>query len=178
MSRKLLLMLGAALLVTAPAFASDTTVTAKNNVKVSVHADQFADRYEYSAPSINFELPNGQGHGFVLVAAIKHAGKITGPLIEGYVYYEGDWRHYYRAIFKGGKAAAFTNTDQKVVTCAGGDGCTLSEGFMIEPTTEQVRKYASGGTLDIQVRSQNADNFILHIPVTYLQAVRSVSHSN
>lgn len=177
MLKRTLLVLGAALLVTVPALAADTTVTAKNGIKVSVHSDQFADRYEYSAPSIDFKLPNGQGHGFVLVAAIKHAGKITGPLIEGYVYYEGDWRHYYRAIFKGGKKATFTNTAQKVVTCAGGDDCTLSEGFMIEPTEEQVHKYASGGTLDFQVRSQNADNFILHIPVTYLQAVRSVSHS-
>lgn len=177
MLKKAFIVLSAALLCVTTGFAADTTITAKNGVKISLHVDQFADRYEYSAPSIDFKLPNGGGHGFVLVAAIKHAGNVTGPLIEGNVYYESDWRRYYQAIFKGGAAASFTNTDRSVVICDGGN-CTLSEGFRIEPTEQEIHKYASDGVLAIQVRSQNADAFILRIPVTYLDAIKVVSHGN
>lgn len=164
----------AATLVTpATAQAVRSQVHASNGILVDVYADEFAGRYEYSAPTIDF------ADGFALVAAVVRPGKDGEVGLQGSFSYRGDWRYYSSALFRGGDPVTYIEGSRDVGSCSGsryGGGCRLSEGFFIEFTPEEVEKHAQNGTLDIQVRAQRAGaTAMISVPVTYIEAVREVS---
>ena len=161
------------LMLATAAMAEEKIVPASNGVEITVNSDEFADRYEYSAPVIRFGS-SGQDSGFVLLAAVKSADRLSAPYISGYIYYSDDWRRYSRAIFKGGAEASFKELDRNVVSCRS-KPCSLSEGFRVDVTDQQIKQHASDGKLSIQIRSQSANNFIIEVPVSYFDAIKEVS---
>ena len=148
-------------------------VAASNGVEITVYSDEFANRFEYSAPSIKLN------DGFALVATVKKAGVVPPAHITGAMVYSGEWRHYNSAIFRGGDAAEFTVTDRKVGRCSSyrysGPSCTLSEGFRIELAPSDIQKHAQNGILAIQIRAQDTSTAIIEVPVSYIDAVNEVA---
>ena len=67
-------VLAVSLALATPAFAQmvKSEITVSNGTVVSVNSDDFAGRYEYTAPTIRFDNRNG----FALVAAIKEGGEV------------------------------------------------------------------------------------------------------
>lgn len=157
----------------AQAQQTKTNVLAKNGVQVEVLADDFAGRAEYTAPTIR--LP--EDGGFVIVAALKQQGKATSVMAVGSIYYEGDWRRYDRAIFRGGEKVDATFDDRDVVTCSGSRyrGCTLREGFQLAPTPAQIQRHTEDGRILIQLSAGGISPVMLSIPVSYFEAVGAVS---
>lgn len=157
----------------ANAQAVKSTVTASNGVEVTVYSDDFANRYEYSAPSI--DLPDG----FVLVAAIKKAGVVSGPELTGSFIYSGEWRRYNSALYKGGDQAAFVEAGRDVGRCTSSrysrPSCTLRESFKIGLTAEDIKKHAQDGILAIQVRAQDTTTALMSVPVSYISAINEVA---
>lgn len=151
----------------------ESTYVASNGVKVSVNSDDFAQRAEYTAPSIDFPSLSG----FALVALVKKNGKLSGPMVVGSIMYRGEWRRYNQAILRGGEAVDATFGDRDVVSCSGSryGGCSLREGFEVRPTKEQIIKYAEGGTLKIQMRPQSGDAVLMEIPISYFDAINEAA---
>ncbi|MFI8667985.1 hypothetical protein ACIGGE_16280 [Qipengyuania sp. NPDC077410] len=161
----------AALVASSPVFAGKTAYTTSNGVIVDVNADDFAGRAEYSAPTIQLD---GPVMGAALVAVIKKAN-VKGPLhVQGFAMYNGDWRYYTDAVFRGGEAVNFKRTNSNVGSCR--RGCTLTEGFNFEISPEQLVKYNENGFVTIQVRSsKSSDHYLIRMPVAYFDAVREAS---
>jgi hypothetical protein len=159
----------------APAVAGEKSqVRASNGVIVDVNSDAFANRYEYSAPTIKFsEDGASDGMSFALVAAVKKANEPTKRFVTGAVYYRGDWHRYTNALFKGGDPAPFVSTSRDVLSCR--YGCSFTEGFMLEITPEQITKYSQNGVLQVQLRASSSNTAIVSIPVSYFEAVAEAS---
>lgn len=155
-------------------YAAESVQTANNGVDISVNSDEFADRYEYSAPTIRFGSLN-EDNGAVIIGRGKSSGNWTPVMIQGYIIYKGDWRRYSSAIFRGGEQANFKNIDREVVSCRS-KPCTMSEGFVIHLTMEQIERHAAEGKLQIQLRSTNAQKFMIEVPENYLQALLEVTN--
>jgi len=159
-----------------PAFsqAQELHVTASNGIIVDVNADDFANRYEYSAPPIRF---GPDSTSFALVARIKRAEGASPVHIEGVIYYRGDWRFYEQALYRGGGAATYRRVGGEVVSCSGSryGGCSLSESFHLDFTPAEVRAHAENGTLTVQLRARSGEPMMLDIPVSYIDAVTEVS---
>jgi hypothetical protein len=174
--RFLRVLLGASLLAAAPASAGEKSqVRASNGVIVDVNSDAFANRYEYTAPTIKFsEDGASDGMSFALVAAVKKASAPTKRFVTGAIYYRGDWHRYTSALFRGGDAAPFVSMSRDVLSCR--YGCSFSEGFMLEITPEQIIKYSQNGVLQVQLRASSSNTAIVSIPVSYFEAVAEASH--
>ena len=160
-----------AVFASANAVASETKVTASNGVVVDVNGDEFSNRYEYSAPSLKL----GESEGFVLVAAIDKNGTKTGVMATGSVYYNGEWRFYDQALFRGGDNAPAVFGDRDVVSCRGSrysSGCSLREGFQINLTDALVQKHAVDGNVQVQIRAKGLYPVMVTIPVSYYTAVK------
>lgn len=146
---------------------------ATNGVNVTIYSDDFARRYEYSAPTIHLK------DGFALVAKIKKGDVIVPAHITGSMMYSGEWRHYNSAIFRGGDAADFTVTNRNVGRCYSSlhsrATCTLSEGFNIKVGPDEIAKYSLNGILPIQIRAEDGSAEIISIPVAYFDAVNEAS---
>lgn len=161
--------------VTSPASgqAVKSTVVAPNGLEVTVYSDDFAERYEYTAPIIDIDK-----FSYALVAKIVENGKSRPVSIVGSISYQGDWRYYEKAIFRGGVEASTVFGDRNVVTCSGsryGGGCTLREGFQITPTPEQWQSFAASGVVQIQLRAKDASTTLISVPVSYREAVEAVA---
>ncbi len=150
-----------------------SSVVATNGVEVTVYSDEFAQRYEYTAPIIEFT------DGYVLVAWVRTADSPGSVKLVGTFNYSGDWRFYNSAIFRGGASATFAEAGREVVSCRGsryGSGCSLSEGFRIAITAAEVAQHMVDGKLAIQVRaSKTANTAMFEIPQSYIEAVTEVA---
>lgn len=154
--------------------AAKSVQTASNGVEISVNSDEFADRYEYAAPVINFGSSR-EDNGVVILARVKSSGNWTPVMIQGFIMYTGDWRHYSSAIFRGGEQANFDSMERKVVSCRSRP-CRLSEGFSINLTLDQIERHTEDGELRIQLRGSGAQTFMIEIPEEYLQALLEVAN--
>lgn len=156
----------------APAAAQsvESEIKASNGVVIELNADDFANRYEYTTPTI--KLPQG----FAFVAKIDRPGSTRGLHISGGFVYSGEWRRYSSALYRGGVAADFQSTDRDVVSCRGSrdSGCILSETFRIELPQSAIDKYSANGSLDIQVRAQDASSVMISIPMEHIEAIKEV----
>ena len=165
-----------ALVASSPANAQavESTVAASNGVEVTVYSDEFANRYEYSAPAVKLV------DGFVLVSTVKKAGTVAPVQLVGAFTYSGEWRRYTSAIYRGGDAANYTDTGRNVGRCSSSrysrPSCTLTEQFSIEVSSDDIKKHAQDGSLAIQVRAQDTTTALLNVPLVYFQAVEEVSH--
>ena len=152
----------------------ESHVTASNGVTIDKNADDFAGRYEYSAPIINFTTANSAGNGFALVAKIRNNGILGKLNIQGSIVYSGDWQFFTSAVFKGGDPVDYTRVDGDVGDCQ--YGCTLSESYIINLTPADIQKHASDGIVAIQIRASKTGNTaIVNIPVSYIDAVNEVA---
>jgi hypothetical protein len=146
-------------------------ITASNGIRVDLNSDDFANRYEYSAPVIDV---SGSPSGFVLVGKVKNKGILGGMTLQGAIMYGGDWHYYSSAVYRGGDPVDYKTTSRKVMSCR--YSCTFMEGFMIDLTPKDVISHAENGMLAIQIRAQaSADVFMLQIPTTYIDAVNEVA---
>lgn len=157
----------------AAAQAVKSVVTASNGVPVTVYSDEFANRYEYTAPSVQAD------EAFVLVATVKKGGVAPPAELSGAIIYSGEWRRYTSALFKGGDPAKFVEEGRDVGRCSSSRytraSCTLTESFKIELTPAEVQKHAQDGKLAIQIRAQDTSATILEIPTAYIDAVNEVA---
>jgi hypothetical protein len=173
--RKLVLILSVILIpIGAQAQSVESHLTASNGVEVTLHSDDFADRYEYTGPTIFF-MAEGTGlRSFALVARIREGGVLSPLQIIGSIYYEGDWRRYSRAIFRGGDPADFSEAGREVVTCRG--GCSYREGFQITLFAEDVTAHSENGYVLIQVRAAaSPDTALIQIPISQIDAVNEIA---
>jgi hypothetical protein len=160
--------LALALATSASAEAVKSEVTASNGVPVTVYADEFAARYEYSAPVVK------ASPCFALVARVKRGTETSSVNLQGSCVYSGSWRFYSSAIFKGGAEAPFTSAGREVGSCR--YGCTLTESFRIDLTPAQIKAHTENGIVAIQIRaSKTGDTTILEVPTSYFAAVEEVS---
>lgn len=155
-------------------WCEERIVTASNSVAITISGDEFDGKTEYTSPAVRFDQ-----FSFFLVATVKKNNNLPGPIfLGGTIFYNGDWRHYYAAKFRGGEVANGKFNDRDVVSCAGSkyNGCALSEGFTIILTDEQILKYSQAGFLDLKlVASSSTEEPIIRVPVNYIDAVREVS---
>jgi hypothetical protein len=152
----------------------ETTITATNGIEVSKNSDEFAGRFEYSAPIIRFTTAEGRGNGFALVAKIRRGQSLGDLNVQGSIVYSGDWEFYTNAVFKGGDAVDYKRTGGDVGSCR--YGCTLTESFVIHLTAAQIKAHAENGVVPIQIRATKSSNTaILNIPVSYIDAVNEVA---
>lgn len=156
------------------AHAAESVQTASNGVEISVNSDEFADRYEYSAPMIR-PRSAGEDNSAVMLARVKSSGKWTPVMIQGFIMYTGDWRRYSSAIFRGGEQANFDSMERKVVSCRSRP-CTLSETFSINLTLHQIERHTADGELRIQLRGASAQTFMIEVPEEYLQALLELAN--
>jgi len=169
--------LAAVLMMAQPADAQAvrSEVTAPNGVKVTVYTDEFAERYEYTAPMVQV------GDGFVLVGRTDRGGTDGNVRLIGSFVYSGDWRFYDGALFRGGAQAEFVSQGRDVGRCSGSRysrGCTLTESFAILINSEQLSQHARNGTLDVQVRSgRTGESVVFSVPVSYFEAVQQVAEA-
>ncbi|MBB4797984.1 hypothetical protein HNP32_001708 [Brevundimonas bullata] len=164
--------LAASFALPASAQSVKSEVTATNGVVVTVYSDDFANRYEYSAPVINFP------DGYALVARIVRPGITPKTNIQGSLSYRGEWRRYSTALFRGGAEASYNAGSREVVSCSGsryGGGCNLREGFSIDLAPAQIRDHTQDGVIDIQVRAQDTSTALIKIPASYIEAVNEVA---
>jgi hypothetical protein len=167
-----LLAITAATAVHAQMVKSDRV--ASNGLVVSVNRDDFAERYEYTAPTIRFK------DGFALVAAIKKNGRARGPYIMGSLMYsDRSWRNYDQAILRGGEKVEAVFGDRDVVSCRGSrySGCTYSEGFQLTLNLDRRKRLAEAGSIDVQLKGIPGSEVILTVPASYFLAVEEVSGS-
>jgi hypothetical protein len=153
---------------TANAQAVKSEVTASNGVKITVYSDSFANRFEFTAPTVKSDPVN------LMVATVKKGGTVSAIKLEGFAVYSGEWKKYNSAIFKGGDAAKFTTTQRRVGSCS--SSCTLIEEFNIAITPAEVKAHAENGIVALQVRSQTAEASIVEIPVSYFEAINEVAN--
>ena len=110
---------------------------ATNGIKVEISKDEFADRTEFTSPSVDI-AGERISYGKAFVGSIKRAGTVGQASIGGFVGYSGEWAFYESAILKGGEQVEFRSYNRKVVSCR--YGCTYSESFGIFPTVAQFIK--------------------------------------
>jgi len=165
----------AAFVVSLPADASAQSlrseVTTSNGVVVTVHSDEFANRYEYSAPQVRID------DGLVLVGRLIRADTIEPVHIEGaFIYYSaGDWRYYDSALFRGGDPAEFISAGRDVGGCIP-SLCIYTERFRINLTPEDVATRGVDGKVAIQIRSgPTMATVLLEVPTSHFDAVMEVS---
>ena len=161
-----------------PARASfvQTSVTASNGIAVSVYSDNFANRYEYSAPIVNANAIGSvfSTHAFALVGRVKQGGVIGAIHVQGGLTYNGKWLYYTSAVFKGGDPVDYTVTSRDVNCFT--YSCGYSERFQINFSPTDVATHAENGILAIQLRSLASSEVILfEIPTTYFDAVNEVA---
>lgn len=150
----------------------ETNVTASNGVVISKISDDFAGRHEYSAPAI--EVRSAKGASVIAIPAKVRKGSALGEFsVVGFVMYNGDWRYYDSAVFRGGDPVDYTRTDSKVGSCR--YGCTLTESFSIRLTPAQIAKHSEGGNIVVQIRSRSLDTAQISIPVSYIDAVNELA---
>lgn len=153
--------------------AVKSVVTASNGVEVTVYSDDFANRKEFSAPSVKVE--NGQ----VLVAAINKGGLKGTVELTGFFIYSGEWRRYNSALYKGGDAAKFVSTGRDVGRCSSSrysrPSCTLTENFVINISPSEIKAHDVGGIVAIQVRAEDTSTAIFEVPTAYIKAVAEVA---
>ncbi|WP_417659619.1 hypothetical protein [Pseudidiomarina sp.] len=150
--------------------SQEKSISASNGVTVSVTEDSFAERFEFTAPTLEWELENGDKI-VAIVAAIKEPKKRVPPFITGFIAYEDDWRRYSKAIFRGGDEVNFESVSRDVLTCSSRP-CTLVESFNINLTPAQIERHKKNNELVMQVRGGASSNFLISIPVDYLEAVQ------
>lgn len=157
----------------ASAQAVRSTVSASNGTQVTVYSDDFANRYEYTAPVIN--IPDG----FVLVATVRKGGTAQAVHLSGSFSYIGEWRRYNSALFRGGDQARFIEAGRDVGRCFSSRysraSCSLNESFKIELSNDEIQKHSRDGKLAIQVRAQDTTTALIEVPVAYIEAVKEVS---
>jgi len=174
MIRSSFLAVAAIVIATSPvtAQAVKSQITASNGVIVDLNADDFANRYEYSAPSIDFP---GSPSGFVFVGKVKRAGVLGDLTLQGSIMYGGDWRYYSTALYKGGDSADYITMKREVIGCHYGS-CSFSESFMINISPKDIAKHAENGVLMIQIRARESPEAVmLQIPTTYIDAVNEIA---
>ena len=146
---------------------------ATNGVEVVVYSDDFAGRYEYTAPSIDFSTGGG-GRGVALVAKVRKNGTLNKTSIQGFIIYTGSWQYFTSAAFRGGDPVNYTRTGGDVGSCR--YGCTLTEHFSIELSPQDIAKHSENGIVAVQVRaSKTANTGIMNIPVRYIDAINEVA---
>ncbi|WP_426168532.1 hypothetical protein [Sandarakinorhabdus sp. DWP1-3-1] len=154
--------------------AQKSQIVASNGVTVDISGDDFANRYEYTGPVVKFSEDNSNDQmSFAFVAAIKKGEIPPKRFITGVIYYRGDWHRYASAVFKGGDPAPFVNTSRNVLSCR--YGCSYTEGFNMDISADQIKKYSSDGVLQIQIRAQSSNTAIMSIPVSHFDAVAEAS---
>lgn len=159
------------LFVSTLSLASEKRVETFLGVDVTIHSDSFSGRTEYSAPSIPL---TGDVKGFVMVVRVKEPTGTSDIALGGHAFYMDEWRHYKRAVFRGGAPADFSPNGRNVVSCSSRP-CTLSEGFLITLKREDLKKYVEGDILPIQVRSERSNTFTIHIPVAHIRAIQEAT---
>jgi hypothetical protein len=171
---KLRALIALSILFAAPASAQmvKQPVTASNGIVVDVAKDDFAQRYEYVAPTIDIRAPDGT-MGAAFVAKIRR-GAVLGSLnVQGFVIYSGKWRYYRTALFKGGAAVNYQRTKGDVGSCR--YGCTLTEHFTMQLSAAEISKYAENGSIPVQLRADSTETVLISIPVSYIKAVEEVA---
>lgn len=150
-------------------------ITASNGVEVTRSVDEFAGRHEYSAPEIELTTSKGGGTGFALVALVRTSSINTGTVIQGGIFYSGDWEFFNSAVFRGGDPVSYTRLRGDVGSCR--YGCSLSESFSISLSAEEISKYAVDGVVEMQIRGTASGNTaMLKVPVAYIDAVNEVGN--
>lgn len=158
-----------------PAYAQavKSTVTASNGIEVTVYSDDFANRYEYTAPTISV------GDAHVYVATVKKGGVAPAPYLTGFFMYSGEWRRYNSALYRGGDTATFIEAGRDVGSCRSSrysrPSCTLTESFKIELSPAEIKTHSLDGKIALQIRAQDTSATIIEVPVAYLDAVNEVS---
>ncbi|MBA4760015.1 hypothetical protein [Sphingosinicella sp.] len=151
-----------------------SVITASNGVEVTVYSDEFANRYEYTAPLIKTDDVN------VLVGNVKKSGVTPAPHLTGFVIYSGEWRRYNSALFKGGDKANFIETGKDVGRCYSSrysrPSCTLTENFRIELSPAEIKKHSQYGKIALQIRALDSSATIIEVPMTYIDAVNEVAN--
>ncbi|MXP41287.1 hypothetical protein GRI75_06490 [Altererythrobacter soli] len=145
-------------------------VHASNGVPVTISADDAAQRYEYTAPAIMLS----DNRGFFFVAAVDHGGAKTPVLVSGTLMYRGGWRFYDQAFLPDGEELPGKFDGRHAFSCASAQGCMRSENFQVAPTAAQIQKHAENGILPIQLRAGSLNPVVIHVPVSYFDAVREV----
>lgn len=142
-------------------------------IPVTVYSDEFAERYEYTAPVINIAGRSS----FALVARVKQNTEVKPLQVVGSIAYRGDWRRYGRAILRGGEEVNAEFGDREVISCRGSryGGCSMREGFTLFPTEAQIAEYSSDGLLKIQLRAAAGESVIVEIPLRYIDAVNEAA---
>ncbi|WP_395444027.1 hypothetical protein [Caulobacter sp. UC70_42] len=172
---KVLMIAAAVAALATGAVAAETKVTASNGVKVSVNADQFAARTAYTSPKAIFQAEGEKIQDSEAFAAkVRNADDMSALTIQGRIRYANRWRYYRNAVFKGGDPAPVEITGRDVATCMTST-CIFNERFVIDITPEQIAKYAEGGNLSVQFRSETGQVAVMTIPVSYLEAVQEVA---
>lgn len=166
------LILAVAFVFSASAVAQSvkSTVQTSTGIDVTLYSDEFADRYEYTSPSV--EIPGTQG--IAMVAYIKSAGTVRGPEIIGSVVYRGEWRRYNSAILRGGKELSADFGSRDVISCRGSrysSGCLLSEQFRVRLTTEEWESVLQSGKLEMQLRAYSGPAVMVTIPARHYRAL-------
>lgn len=160
----------------AQAQAVKSTVVASNGVEVTVYSDDFANRKEFTAPSV--KVPDGT----ILVAALNRNGTKGVVGLTGYFVYSGDWRRYNSALFKGGDVATFRSTGRNVGRCSSSrysrPSCILTESFGIDLTPAEIKAHEAAGILAVQVRAEDTSTAVFEIPLAYIKAVAEVAQIN
>lgn len=172
--KKVLLSLLVLCFLSQPALADmiATKIKASNGVEIDLNSDEFAERYEYSAPVINLTSNDGVD-GYLLIFKVRRAGTLGGVKMQGSIMYRGEWRWYETAVFKGGDAVDFKRTDSEVGSCR--YGCSLTEDYSITLTPEQIAKHAENGNIPIQIRARSTQTLMVTIPVAYINALNEVA---
>lgn len=173
--RKLLLPLLLMAASGAQAQGQQSQVTASNGIVIDVNADDFAGRYEYSAPIIRFGEDNSS---FALVARVRQARSPGAVHVQGVISYNGEWRFYEQALYRGGARANYRRVNGNVVSCRGSrySGCALSETFHLDFTPAEVSSHAQNGVLTVQIRARSGQPLMLNLPLNYIDAVTEVSN--
>lgn len=173
MLKMIVLAASAAIAVAGGAVAQSvkSQVAASNGILVTVHSDDFANRYEYTGPDV------APADGYAFVARIDSGGERGRVKVIGAVYYRGDWRFYDRALLRGGEDVAYQEGGRDVVSCRASrySGCSVAERYTLSLTPEQIEKHAVSGILEVQLRSRSATTEMLRIPVDHFAAVNEVA---
>ena len=168
-------LVSAVILAATPVAAQSvkSEVQTSEGVTVTAYKDDFAGRAEYTAPKIDFG-----GGSFALVALVVNNGNPSKVQIVGNIFYNGDWRYYNSAILRGGDVVKSSFADRNVVSCSGSRysrGCSLSEGFTLMLTDDQIENFAVDGKVAVQMRAQRGEAVIVEIPVAYIRAVKEAA---
>ncbi|MEN5176341.1 hypothetical protein [Brevundimonas diminuta] len=167
-------LLSVAIASSASAQSVKSTQTSSSGTPITIYADEFAERFEYTSPSIE------SGDGQMMVARTDKGQDKGNVKLIGFFVYSGDWRYYDSALFRGGARANFQEAGRDVGRCHSSrysrPSCTLTEQFSISVSPEEIAQHSRDGKLDIQVRSgRSTETAIFSVPTAYFDAVREVA---